>query len=94
METYVEQRLQSKEPAAPAAPGIGAPAADVESGASADPRLVRLREIDESLGKLAGVIDRLGALATASGSSANLSIAQVRGMQILPSQRARAAPRF
>ena len=79
LETYVEQRLQAREPPAPPAPGAagGAPG-DVEQGAAADPRLVRLREIEESLGKLAAVVERLSALATASGSSPNLSIAQVR----------------
>lgn len=86
LETYVEQRLQSREPPAPAAtaaaPGGAAP--DVEQGAAADPRLVRLREIEESLGKLSGVVERLSSLATASGSSPNLSIAQVRGWQGAP----------
>ena len=77
LESYVEQRLQSREPPAPAAGG-GAPLDVEHGGAAGDARLVRLTEIDESLGKLAGVVDRLGALATASASAANLVIAQVR----------------
>ncbi len=85
LETYVEQRLQSREPPAPAAAGAASASAasaaapsDIEQGAPADPRLTRLREIEESLGKLSGVVERLSSLATASGSSPNLSIAQVR----------------
>ena len=77
LESYVEGRLQSREPAAPLPLPSGA--ADVEQGSGADPRLVRLREIEESLASLSGVVDRLSALASSSGSSPNLSIAQVRG---------------
>ncbi len=69
LESYVEQRLQSREPSALQG--------DLEQGGG-DPRLVRLGEIDESLGKLSAVIERLSVLATASGATQNLSIAQVR----------------
>jgi len=70
LETYVEMRLHSHPtPAASSVPG------DVEAG---DPGAVRLREIEDSLGKLASVVERLGAAATASASAANTAVAQVR----------------
>ena len=77
LEQYVERRLHTREPASSAAP---APTpADAELGAAAaSPQLVRLREIDESLGRLSGVVERLGTIASGSGSAANQAVAQVR----------------
>jgi hypothetical protein len=68
LEQYVERRLHSSA-------GAAAAGGDVEAG---DPALVRLREIDDSLGKLASVVERLGAAAAASASAANAAVAQVR----------------
>jgi hypothetical protein len=76
LEQYVEKRLHSREP--PAAPVAAALAGDAELGAAAaNPQLVRLREIDESLGRLSGVVERLSVVATSSGNAANQAVANV-----------------
>ena len=67
LEAYCEMRLHNS-------PATSSMPSDVESG---DPGAVRLREIEDSLGKLTSVIERLGAAATASASSANAAVAQV-----------------
>lgn len=69
LEAYCEMRLNNSAAATSSMPS------DVESG---DPGAVRLREIEDSLSKLTSVIERLGAAATASASSANAAVAQVR----------------
>ncbi len=68
LEAYCEMRLNNSA-------ATSSLPSDVESG---DPGAVRLREIDDSLSKLTSVIERLGAAATASASSANAAVAQVR----------------
>ena len=67
LEQYVEMRLHGNIP-------TSATPVDVESG---DPAAVRLREIEDALGKLASVVERLGSAATASASAANLAVGQV-----------------
>ena len=68
LEAYCEMRLNNSA-------ATSSLPSDVESG---DPGAVRLREIEDSLSKLTSVIERLGAAAMASASSANAAVAQVR----------------
>ena len=88
LEQYVEKRLHSREPPPPSSSSSSTttalPAGDAELGAaSANPQLVRLREIDESLGRLSGVVERLSAVATSSGNAANQAVANVRACRTL-----------
>lgn len=74
LELYIDRRLHSSAGAqAPAASGAGT---DLESGQPSDPHVVRLREIEESLGKFSDVVDKLVSAAAKSGSAANVAVAQ------------------
>jgi len=75
LENYIETRLHKQEMKVVPPPST---MEHMESGsASVHPGLVRLHEIDESLGKLSGVVERLGAMASTAGSSVNAANAAV-----------------
>ena len=84
LESYIEKRLHDRDSVVVPAPSS---IDTLESGSgSAHPGLIRLREIDESLGQLSGCVDRLNAMASAAGSSANTAVAQ-RFRDVLSSLR-------
>lgn len=79
LEAYIEKRLHDREGGGVSGNAVPPPTTldHLESGTGmAHPGVVRLREIDESLGQLTTVVERLGSMATAAASSSNLAVAQ------------------
>jgi len=80
LEAYIEKRLHDRELSGGGSSSAVAPATSLdhlESGTGmAYPGVTRLREIDESLGQLTTVVERLGSMASAAASSSNLAVAQ------------------